>query len=540
MSVGIGLDFGDGSVTAAAVRRRGGNLSLERYLHVPLVDLEAEGIDTSSRQRVTQAVVARMAAADFRAKRAVLGVSGRDSIIRYSHMPPMPEWRLALLMDYEVTDVAEKTGEPLSADYRALTTDDGGSLVIIALAKDARVKEAVQDLESSGLEAAGALPQPVAVGECYRFLGDEADLGLTLVIDVGARSSQIAILDTGELVFARSVARGGEMFTERLERMLGVDRDEAEEVKLSGRTPDGDPIDDMLTPAIDQLVSTLAASLDFARTQLKRRRLSLDRVVVTGGGSRLPGLAEALGQALSCEATRFDPLEWLDAAGAPRETRETAADHGPESAAAVGLALSAVIPSAVNLNLLPLAHKERLEFRHRTVWVYVAGAVLAASVLIATVVSLWTRSSQQGRVDGIKQIAGVVQDRTAAHDTLRANNDMRDRELSQLGGRATAGYDLATLLARIGEVLPRQITLTRLQLARERGESGYRFEIEGEADNAQGTGVDVLRELELALGADPRVAEARVQPGDSQGAQLQFTITIVPVSGAGAGAGEEG
>jgi type IV pilus assembly protein PilM len=540
VSVGIGIDFGEHSVTAAAIRRRGGNLSLERYLHIPLAELHAEGVDTSSPRQVTHALVARMSAADFRAKRAVLGVSGRDSIIRYSHLPPMPEWRVALLMDFEINDVAEKTGEPLSADFRAVTADDGGSLVIIALAKDARVKESVDHLEAAGVEAGGALPQPVALGECYRFLGEEAGVGLTLVVDVGRRSTQIAILDTGELIFARSVARGGDMITERLERLLGVDAETAEEVKLSGRTPDGDPIEELTGPAVQQLVSTLAASLDFARGQLKRRKLTVDRAVVTGGGGRLPGLAEALGESVGCEAQVFDPLKWIDSDSAPRATRDAAEEFGCEGATAVGLALSAAVPGAVQLNLLPNSHKEKLEFRHRTLWVYVSAVALAASVLVALSVSLWSRSSQDSRLDGIKQVASGVQDRTANHDALRANNDMRDQELAALADRAQPGLHLASLLARIGDALPGQITLTELKLVRERDEETFRFEMRGEADNAQSTGVDAMRELELALGSDPRVAQAQVQPLQTEGAMLEFKVTVIPVGGSSESAGEDG
>jgi len=532
MSVGIGVDFGDHSATAVAIRRRGGNLSLERYLHVTLDELAAEGVDIDSRRQVTQALVSRMSSHDFRAKRAVLGVSGRDSIIRYSHLPPMPEWRVALLMDFEITDVAEKTGEPLSSDFRAVTTADGGSLVIIALAKDARVSESVEDLELAGLEAAGALPQPVALGECCRFLGDESGVGLTLVVDVGSSATQVAILDTGDLVFARSVARGGDLFTERLERLLGIDRDEAEEVKLSGRTPDGDPIEELVQPAIQQWVSSLTSSLDFARTQLQRRQLKIDRVMLTGGGGRMPGLLEAMREALDCEAELFDPLKWIDSDSAPRATRDAASEFGCEGATAVGLALSAVVPGAIKLNLLPLAHKDRLEFRHRTVWLYASAVALAASVLLALTISLWNRSGQQSRLEAIQGVAGGVQDRTASHDTLRDRNDMRDQELAALAGRAKPGFQLASILARIGEVLPGQITLTELKLVRERDEVDFRFELRGEADNAQSTGVDAMRELELALGSDPRVAQARVQPLQTEGSVLEFRVTVVPVGGA--------
>ena len=82
MSLGVGIDVGGSSVTVAAVRSRNGSLALEGFLHVTRRELAAEGVDADDPGAVARAVAGRLATRGVKAGGAVLGVSGRDAIIR--------------------------------------------------------------------------------------------------------------------------------------------------------------------------------------------------------------------------------------------------------------------------------------------------------------------------------------------------------------------------------------------------------------------------------------------------------------------------
>ena len=526
--IGIGIDLGAHGARAAAIRYKGGSLGLEAYAAVSHQELSAEGVDASSPRAVAAALLQRLAARGARARRVVVGVSGRDAITRYSQLPHMPEWRLQLLVGMEVNEVAEKTGEPLSADHRVLSSGSDGNLVLVALAKDARVQAMVEAVEGAGVEVSGAVPQPVAVADCYRVLGEDPSSKITLVVDIGHGASEVAIVEMGELIFARSVAVGASVFHERIEKLLGVDAATAIEVLESGRTPDGQDTEAMLRPARQQLASLVESSLEFARAQLKRKNLRVERLVVTGGGARIPGLLEAMGKSLSCPAEAFDPMASLDAAGADRASREDAERAGLESAAAVGLALSAVVPTATRLDLLPLRVKARLEFRHRTLWVRLAAGALAASLLVTLGAAFLARSGQSGRRSALQAAAGAVSQRVDGHKALKEGNDRRDQELRGLSERARPGFHLASLLHMLGEATPPEVSLRALVLTRLETPGAFQFELEGVADNAQRKGVEAMRVLEAALAADPRVASARVQPVETEGVSLGFKLTVVP------------
>lgn len=531
MTLGIGIDVGGSSVTIAAVRSRRGSLALEHYLHLPLAEL---GVDPEDAPSVARAVAERLAQRGLRAAGAVLGVSGRDAIIRYSLLPPMPDWRLKLLVDLEVKDTAEKTGEALSADHRQLSGAGEGNLVLIALAKDARVLEAVRGWEKAGVEIGGAMPLPVATGDCYRFLGDAPGEKTTLVLDIGKDSTEVAIVELGELIFARSVQLGGEAFTERLERVLGVPRDEAERIKRSGTAPDGQELVELLAGPRQQLAAMVVASVDFARGQLRRKKLAIERCVVAGGGARAPGLVDALAKTLGCPATTFDAAAGIDTSRADRASRDAAEQHGLESATAIGLALSVALPGATRLDLLPLEVKQRLEWRHRTVWERVAAGVAAATLVVALGVAMWERSGQRDRQQALAAASQAVAARLQAHEERAKQNARREAELRGLADRARPGFALAKLLATVAEALPAKVSLLELGLERDAKADGVTIECRGVADNAQNDAAETMRAFKQAVEADPDVAAVQVNPLANEGPTIEFRMTIVPAGQGGA------
>ncbi len=532
MSLGIGLDIGAATVTVVGVRRARGGLALEFLRHYATADLTG-GDEEASPARLASALVHRLRDSGVQPRAMVLGISGRDAIIRYSQLPPMPEWRLKLLMELEIEDISDRTGEPLSADWRTLPDPEGGNMVLVALAKDARVQAAVDAFEAAGVEVAGAMPQPVATADCYRFLGEGAGEEVTLVLDIGDRSTEVSLVEEGELIFARSVALGGAAFTERLQKLLDLDPADAEAIKRSGELPAGvDPRQALAGPR-QQLVSMVEASVQFARGQLHRPSLRVERVVVSGGSARVPGLVEALGAALDCPAEPFDPLEHLEVGRADRASREAAEEHGLEAATAMGLALSAVLPGAFRLDLLPLAVKQRLEFRHRTAWLYASAGALAAALLVAFALTGWRHSKEGSRRAALQTALGALDGRLEAHEARKQANDRREADLRALAERAQPGFHLTALLRALGECTPPEVSFAEARLVREAEPAGaFRFELAGTADDAQGNGVTAMRALERALLDLPLVREARVLPQGDEGSVKRFRLTVIPGSAA--------
>ncbi|MCA8924384.1 MAG: pilus assembly protein PilM [Planctomycetes bacterium] len=542
MSRALGIDIGASGATAVVVRAKRGSLAVEHFYHASAADLRGRGVDPESPEQVTQEVCQALGQRGYRAKRATIGVSGRDAIIRYSLLPPMPEWRMNLLVGMEIHEIAERTGEPLSSDFRVLSSGSGGNLVMVALAKDARVSESADGVERARVEVARVVPQPVAVGDCARFLDDDTHR-MTLVVEVGGASSEVALVELNDLLFARSVAQGCEPYVKRVRQLLGCGERQAWEALRAGVTPDGASLAGPLAPVHRQLASMLQSTLGLAQKQLHRRSLEVERVLVTGPGAQIPGLVEVLQQELKGgpEVETFNPFDHLDASEADAASLEAVELHGYEAPTALGLAFATLLPSASRVDLLPLAHKARLEFRHRTLWTWVAGISLALALLVSVGAAIASRSKQAGRQKALRLALSQVEARLGEHQARVTENDQVDEALRQLAQRSRPGYHLQSLLGALGEGLPPEISLSSVELSREGDPEGaFHFVLGGFADNAQRRGVAAMRALEAAIADHPEVAKAVIQPRDTGGVNIEFSLVVVPEGNPSAeGAGED-
>ncbi|MFA5550790.1 MAG: pilus assembly protein PilM, partial [Trueperaceae bacterium] len=151
----------------------------------------------------------------------------------------------------------------------------------------------------------------------------------------------------------------GDDFTAAIQRAFGLDFDSAEEVKLEYGTatvPTEDEEDllnfdakreqfspsrvyDALRPVLVELTTEIRRSLEFFRVQSGDALIS--RMIVTGGGAKLRGLPEAIGDSLGFKVELGDP--WLSVqVDENRFDTQYLSRIGPEFAVPLGLALRGV------------------------------------------------------------------------------------------------------------------------------------------------------------------------------------------------------
>ena len=132
---------------------------------------------------------------------------------------------------------------------------------------------------------------------------------------------------------------GGDDITDAIMGGMSLDRDAAEALKVQmsadGSGPDataGRIVADQTRSFIDEVRS----SLDFYRAQVGGEPIS--KVSVTGGGSLLGGLTQALGDSLRLPVDLGNPFDRLSAKGT-NFTPEQLGQVGPTLTTAIGLAL---------------------------------------------------------------------------------------------------------------------------------------------------------------------------------------------------------
>ncbi len=545
-SVAVGVDFGSQYVKFARLRRRGQNVEVERLVKIPRATSDtAEQIASGLRQ------------AGLRASGGVMGVSGRGAIIRYTMVPPVPAHRLKMIMDYEIGELAGKSSEAVSSDYKILSIPREVSqdfTVMVAMSKDEYVRGAMFELGSAGVRIAHILPTPIALYNTFLGLGIYEEGKTYLVADIGATNIDVAIVNDRDLFFARSIGRGADDFTEVLSETLAVGFPEAERVKLtegviarSGwRSEREKQISDALTGAADRLHATLNSSVGFAGRQLKLKRIKIDKVVLLGGGSNLPGLAEHLARSFDVEAVAPDLHSLLGVAGGtagrlhlvealpPGDVSGSSAGMR-EFGTAIGLALSQIDPSCYAMDLVPAEEKKKRFFRERTVFLYAAGAVLLIFLVVRLAAAWRERGVAVSRQEKVAARLDEAQQRLFALREITKENARMTSAIGRLTKITEQGNFMAQLLflTRRQDVTPGEIEITDMELrdtsAVEEGRVGpIGVLIRGKVSSQTGDQHDIVSQFKDQLLKTELVKSAGIDPsrtGDVRG-EFRFEIAV--------------
>jgi len=244
---------------------------------------------------------------------------------------------------------------------------------VIAAARLDEVSQQVEYLKQAGLEPHVIDVRPFALLRALRgsLLGEHltkttlASENFTeanevgVVLEIAASSSTVTLVRGQRVLMNRNINVSGDDFTAAIQRAFGLDFDSAEEVKLEYGTatvPTEDEEDllnfdakreqfspsrvyDALRPVLVELTTEIRRSLEFFRVQSGDALIS--RMLVTGGGAKLRGLPEAVGDALGFKVEMGDP--WLSVlVDENRFDMQYLKRIGPEFAVPLGLALRGV------------------------------------------------------------------------------------------------------------------------------------------------------------------------------------------------------
>jgi len=391
-TTGTGVVIGSHSLKVVQARKKGPVLKLARVARITIDEKWASRPFDAKKQEHINSLLAGIG---VKPGDALMGLTGRDLIIRYTHVPPVPDWRLDMLMKFEIEEVSEQSGGEVSADWVRLDLPEavsGDNTILVALAKNQGLLPRIEGLSLAGLKVRGGCPNSIGMFHSFVTSAKVNDGEVTLLMHIGAENTDIAIQKEGGLLFARNVSGGGRLFTEAIMSQFNVKFDRAEKMKQQKAdvTPKAsvkyaDSLAEKVSNAVlgvtGQFVSMVHSSVMFAKAQTKIKDLAVDRVVLTGGGANLRGLPDYLGTNLGIPCEVFDPSGAADLSGLPAEDAEVLDRDGAGMAVALGLASMVLDRQAFKIEILPDDLRRKRRFAEREI--FMVGAGLVTAVLIA-------------------------------------------------------------------------------------------------------------------------------------------------------------
>jgi len=243
-----------------------------------------------------------------------------------------------------LSDPRGQLGNELSVDLHMLTVDA------------AAVQHLAYCIKRCDLELAGIASSAYASG-IAALVEDEQELGAAC-IDLGGGATSVSIFMKKHMIYADSIRMGGDHITsdislglqvpmanaERIKTFYGgvhaTGMDDREMIEIGGET--GDYEHDRRTASVSELIGIMRPRVEEILEEVRARldaagfdHLPSQQIVLTGGGSQIPGLDGLASKILGQQVRLGRPLR---VHGLPQ------AATGPMFSSAVGLALFAAHP----------------------------------------------------------------------------------------------------------------------------------------------------------------------------------------------------
>ncbi|HLA91578.1 MAG TPA: type IV pilus assembly protein PilM [Gemmatimonadaceae bacterium] len=303
----VGLDIGSGLIKVAVIDHSKPEPELTKVSITPLLAdaiVEGEIMDPGI---VSEAITGGLAAAGVISKSVVTAVGGRDVIIKKIQIERVKEQQARELMRWEAEQHVPFDMESVELDFQILDPDGEGMEmnVLLVAAKRELVEAKLRVLQEAGLTPAIVDVDAFALHNAFEMNYPDAMQGVVALVNIGHEVTNINILDDGVPILTRDITVGTRRFREDLQRERGLSPEEAATL-LQGydRSPHLDAViegrGEEIAVGIERAAAFLASS--------SRSAGQLRAVYLCGGGSRIPGLSDALGNRLRLEVSQANPL----------------------------------------------------------------------------------------------------------------------------------------------------------------------------------------------------------------------------------------
>jgi type IV pilus assembly protein PilM len=177
-----------------------------------------------------------------------------------------------------------------------------------------------------------------AVQNAYEANYDLDGDAVVALLNAGASGININIVSGDQSLFTRDISIGGNAYTEAVQKELSLPFEDAERLKkgesVAGAAPED--VHPILRAVTENLLLEIQKTFDFFKATAAADRI--DRILVSGGTSKVDGFGEMLADRFGTPVERFDPFRKIQIDGR-KFGYEHLADVAPVSAVAVGLAL---------------------------------------------------------------------------------------------------------------------------------------------------------------------------------------------------------
>jgi type IV pilus assembly protein PilM len=345
----LGVDIGSTSIKAVSLLKGDDGYAARLLAVEPIRPIEGDESGALSVKLALQSLVQKHS---LKGTRCALSLSGPDVAPRFFSFPALnSDQELENAIMFEAREVIPFDLDDALLDWHTFPMDlDAPKSEGIFVAARADAVNGLYELaKMCGLQPVIMDTDALALANAFVEAGGGKPVELaTLVLSIGDRTTNLAVLLPTGRCFIRDIPAGGERVTQVIADKLKVSLPSAEELKTGGEP--GRPntaenlarlepiLSDVLEQGLSELCEQVRDSIGFFMSQ--RFFDTIDEVWVTGGAASLPGVPEYLSDTFAVPTFGWNPLHDISLVAVPEGNDPEAIDAlGPMMSIAVGLAM---------------------------------------------------------------------------------------------------------------------------------------------------------------------------------------------------------
>lgn len=330
----FGLDIGANSVRVVQLRGGGAQYTLEAFGSAPLPVGLVESESKLDLQKIAKLIETLIEKTGINTKNVVSAIPGTSVFNTVVKLPPMSSQELEKAIKYQAEQNIPLKLEEVKYDWEVIKEDPQSkelTVMIIAAAKS-KVEHLMELFTMANLNVIALETATVAMARSLSTQNDP----LVMILDVGATTTEIAVVENGILTQTRSFPLSGFAMTRAVSKGLGLEMEQAEQFKrrfgLSQDKLEGQ-VYRAIEPILRNILDEAVRSAKFYQEQFGKE---IGRIILTGGSSRLPLIMEYIKNYTGMEVVEGNP--WSKVSYKPAFS-DKLNEVAPEFSVAVGLGM---------------------------------------------------------------------------------------------------------------------------------------------------------------------------------------------------------
>lgn len=354
----LGIDIGSASIKVALVEKVDEKSVLRNYGEIalgPFAGVAAGQATNLPPEKVVEALSSLLKEAGIVAEHTLIAIPFSASLLSVAELPNVEKKELESMIMNEARRYIPVPISEVSLDWWVLPrrkskekqvagvplTSEGepkqfGKIEVIIAAIHNEVIKKYESIKRDAHIPGEASHFEIEVFSTLRAVAGH-DLSPAIIIDIGAGSTKISLVDEGVIRGSHVISMGGQDLTLALARSHNISFEQAEETKCRVGMIGDEEGRDVLAVAELLLANIMNEAARFSENYERKYETKMMRVILVGGGARLKGIERIVAKNFPNTSIAIgDPFARVDT---PAFLSATLKDLSPSFTVAVGVAL---------------------------------------------------------------------------------------------------------------------------------------------------------------------------------------------------------